>query len=120
MTVEVAAGSYGGQSIGNDATKTSTNDVVFQPAAGANVTLSGLSVPGKHVEVRNMLTGFVNIEGGSSSDVTVRNGGGGGIFIGGATSQVQIIGGSCGAGSPNVAPVKVQGSPAPSNITFDG
>ena len=120
MTVEVAAGSYGGQSIGNDTSKTSTNDVVFQPASGANVTLSGLSVPGRHVEVRNMQTGFVNVEGGSSSDITVRNGGGSGIFIGGGSSQVQILGGSYGAGSPNVAPVKVQGSPAPSDITFDG
>jgi hypothetical protein len=118
--VEVAAGSYGGQNIPGDGSKTSEADVVFAPAPGAAVSLSGLDVRGSHAEVRDIHTGFVDVGGGTITDVTVRNGGGSGVFIGGGTSQVRIIGGSYGAGSPNVAPVKIQGSPAPSDITFDG
>jgi hypothetical protein len=118
--VEVAAGVYGSQTVPVDASKTSATDVVIQPAAGATVTLGGLDVRGSHAEVRGMKTGFVDIEGSNIADITVRNGGGSGVFIGGGTSQVRIIGGSYGAGSPNVAPVKIQGSPAPSDITFDG
>jgi chitodextrinase len=52
-TVEVAAGSYDGQTL--DATpKASGPDVVFQPAAGASVTLADLEVTrGAHVEFRD-------------------------------------------------------------------
>jgi hypothetical protein len=118
--VEVAAGSYGSQTIPADSSKTAAADVVFQPAGGATVTLGGLNVRGSHAEVRGIRTGFVDIGGSNISDVTVRGGEGTGIFIGGGTSGISIIGGSYGAGANNVAPVKVQGSPAPSNITFDG
>src|SRR5215210_2853501 len=73
QVVEVAAGAYGGQSIPADASKASPDDVVFRPAAGADVTLGGLTVRGNHVEVRDMRTGFGDVEGGAVTDVTVRN-----------------------------------------------
>ena len=54
--VEVAAGSYPEQTLTADASKTSTEDVVIQPAAGAAVSVDGeLSFSGaSHVTVRNM------------------------------------------------------------------
>jgi hypothetical protein len=119
QSVEVAAGAYGGQSIPADGSKASEADVVFAPAPGAAVSLGGLDVRGSHVEVRDIATGYVDVEGGAITDVTVRNGGGNGIFVGGGTSNITFAGGSYG-GSQNVAPVKVQGSPAPAGITFDG
>ena len=40
-TVEVAAGSYGGETMQHDPSKTSQNDVIFRPASGAQVTVTG-------------------------------------------------------------------------------
>ncbi len=115
--VQVAAGSYGSQQIPAGVAK-SAPAVVFQPAGGA-VTIGSLNVFGSHVDVRDIATGFVDVENGAS-DLTVRNGAGTGIFIGGGSRDVAFLGGSFGAGDPNVSPVKVQGSPAPDGITFDG
>ena len=92
--------------------------MIFQATGGA-VTLGALNVSGSHVDVRDIATGFVDVESGAS-DVTVRNGSGTGIFIGGGSHDIAFFGGSFGAGDPNVSPVKVQGSPAPNGITFDG
>jgi hypothetical protein len=117
QTVELAAGSYGGQNI--PAVSRSGAPVTIQPAPGAQVSFSGLNVSGSHVVVANIATGFVDIEGGTISDVKVVNGSGGGVFIGGGTNGISIVGGSYG-GSENVAPVKIQGSPAPTGVTFDG
>jgi hypothetical protein len=115
--VQVAAGSYGSQQIPSGVAK-SAPAVVFQPAGGA-VTIGSLNVFGSHVDVRDVATGFVDVESGAS-DVTIRNGRGTGIFVGGGSSNVTFLGGSYGDGDPNVSPVKVQGSPAPDGITFDG
>ncbi len=41
------------------------------------------------------------------------------LFIGGATSNIWIIGG-CYGNRLNESPVKVQGSPAPDHVTLDG
>jgi hypothetical protein len=121
--VSVAAGSYGSQSIPYDSTKTSETDVIIRPAAGAKVTFSGLGIAGRHVTVQDVVTGFVDIKkgptGNAPSDATVINGSGTGVFIGGGVSDVLIKGGSYG-NYYNAAPVKVQGSPAPTRITFDG
>jgi hypothetical protein len=117
QTIELAAGAYGGQSI--PAVSRSGAPVTIQPAPGAQVSFSGLNVRGSHVVVANIATGFVDIEGGSISDVKVVNGSGGGVFIGGGTNGISIIGGTYG-GAENVAPVKIQGSPAPTGVTFDG
>jgi hypothetical protein len=53
--VELAAGFYTGQQeIPADADKTSEEDVIFRPAAGASVRLESLDVFGAHVEVRRV------------------------------------------------------------------
>lgn len=115
--VQVAAGSYGSQQIPAGVAK-SAPPIVFQPAGGA-VTLGSLNVFGGQVDVRDIATGFVDVERGAS-DVTVRNGSGTGVFVGGGSRNVSFLGGSYGGGAPNVSPVKVQGSPAPDGVTFDG
>lgn len=120
--VAVGAGTYGAQSIPFVSTRTSATDVVVQPAAGARVTFGGLSIAGAHVTVQDIATGFVDIKKGSTgapTDVTVIKGSGNGLFVGGGVSDVLIKGGSYGM-YYNAAPVKVQGSPAPTRITFDG
>jgi len=74
----------GSQSIEKDATKTSTADVLFRPAAGATVTLSSLSISGSHVEVRDMrLTtdGSVGSSPIDTRDVTLRNLSGRSLFL---------------------------------------
>ena len=115
--VQVAAGSYGSQQIPSGVAK-SAPAVVFRPAGGA-VTLGALNVSGSHVDVRDIATGFVDVEN-APADVTVRNGTGTGIFIGGGARDITFLGGSFGGGDPNATPVQVQGSPAPDGITFDG
>jgi hypothetical protein len=115
--VQVAAGTYGSQQIPSGVAKTAPA-VVFQPAGGA-VTIGALNVSGSHIDVHDIATGFVDIES-AASDVTVRNGRGTGIFIGGGSRDIAFYGGSYGDGDPNFAPVKVQGTPAPNGITFDG
>ena len=78
QTVEVAAGSYGGQNLLFDPSKTSSADVVFQPAPGASVTIgqlnfgsSRLEGGASHVTVRDMtLTGDVAIPGCGAADNT--------------------------------------------------
>src|SRR5919109_4094429 len=62
QTVEVAGGSYGGQSLGADASKTSTADVTFASASGATVTLGGLNIAASPLTVPDIPTGFVVIE----------------------------------------------------------
>jgi len=120
QVVELASGSYGSQTIPVDASKTSSADVLFRPAAGASVSLGSLSVRGKHVEIRDMvLTGWTVEAGGA--DVTFRNlDVNGGIFINGGDS-ISVIGGSVGPGvdfHPQFAPWPV-GSPI-TNILIDG
>src|SRR4051812_22367419 len=58
QVVEVAAGTYGGQTIGYDASKTSEADVVIQAAPGTRPVLGGLSVYGRHVTVSGLKTGW--------------------------------------------------------------
>ena len=120
QTVELAGGSYGNQTINVDGAKTSAADVVFRPAAGANVTLGGLDVYGKHVELQDMTLGGWDVYPGADDvtfrDLTVR----GGIFIMGGNA-INIIGGSVGPGvdyHPQIAPYPI-GSPI-TNILIDG
>jgi hypothetical protein len=123
QVVEVAAGSYGSQSITYDGSKAAGPNVVIQPAPGASVSFGSLNIFTTHLTVQNIDTGYVDIEKGSggqpATDITVRNGDGDGLFIGGGSARILIEGGSYG-NRTNEAPVKVQGSPAPTDITFDG
>ena len=67
--VEVAAGTYASQSLTFDASKTSQDDVVFRPAAGASVTLGSLDLGtsmssrgASHVTFESMrLTGDISV-----------------------------------------------------------
>jgi hypothetical protein len=121
--VEVAGGGYGAQRIGVDASKTSTADIVFQPAAGATVTLSGeLDVYGDHVEFRDM-----RMNGGWSTftgtdDVTFRRVDTKHLFVQSSTN-ISVLGGSVGPTADYDSQIKVYdfGNPVASrNILVDG
>ena len=73
MTVELAAGSYADSSLPLDASKTSLTDVVFAPAAGASVTMSGtLHITARHAELRGMRFTNALFVDASAQDVTLR------------------------------------------------
>src|SRR4249920_3201370 len=119
-TVEVAGGSYPGQAINPDSSKTSSSDVVFRPASGASVTMSGeLEANGAHFEVRDMTLNQVNFPN-SANDITLRNIVNHGMWWQGS-SNISIIGGeiscpTCDAHSH----MQNSGSTPPHNILFDG
>lgn len=100
QVVEVAGGTYPSQTLTADASKTSSSDVVFRPAAGATVTIqpgpsASLSIQGAdHLEFDNM-TGdsWETLEG--TDDVTIRNLTVHIFWIKGA-SNINVIGGSVG------------------------
>ena len=119
----LAGGTYGGQSIPVDGTKTSTADVIFQPASGANVVVSGsVNVYGDHVEIRDMdITGGWSTYTGAD-DITFRNIDQKHFFVMSSTN-VNIIGGSVGPTLDYDSQIKVYnfGSPIASrNILVDG
>jgi hypothetical protein len=96
QTVEVAGGSYSGQTLNVDSSKTSVSDVVFRPAAGASVTIAGLVVYGSHLTFQDFtLNGDWQTFYGTD-DVTFRNlVVHGGIFTQ-SSSNISVIGGSVG------------------------
>jgi hypothetical protein len=54
-TVDVASGTYAGETIPPDSSKTSSSDVVFTPASGATVKVTGtIFIFGSHVTIQNM------------------------------------------------------------------
>jgi hypothetical protein len=122
--VEVAPGTYPPQQIPHDPARTSPDDVVFRPRAGTRPALGGLEAFGGHFTVRGLRTGFVDLHaddgGHSPADVTVVDGEGPGLFIGGGARDIRIEGGSYGGGVRNETPVKVQGIPAPAHVAFEG
>lgn len=96
--VEVAAGTYGNQTIPATA-KSSAQPITFVPAGGA-VSIGGLNITGAdHVEVRDLaVTGWAVLSG--SEDVVLRNvvavgAGGLGAYIAGA-ANVRVLGGEVG------------------------
>ena len=48
MLLRLRVGTYGGQRIRHDFSKTSSSDVVFRLAAGANVQMDGMNIQGSH------------------------------------------------------------------------
>jgi len=119
--VEVAGGSYGGQDIPNDPSKTA-GVVTFAPAAGATVSAGWLRVMGDHVEIRSMrVSGWTLREG--ADDITLRDVDADeqGWWIRSA-SNVRVIGGDLGPVtdlSPEVSAAWESDVPA-RNILFDG
>src|SRR5262249_9557630 len=96
QTVEVAAGSYGGQTINVDSSKTSSSDVLFRPASGASVTLGGVNVYGSHVQFQDFTINGDWQAYHSADDVTFRNITLNGGFYTQSASNISVIGGSVG------------------------
>jgi hypothetical protein len=117
--VQVAAGSYGGQSIPIVSGR-SLPAVEFRPAPGARPVLNGLNIDGSFVTVRGMRTGNVNIDAGSTivQHATVVDGEGVSIWMNNVRN-VTMRGGSFG-GIANKQPVMVGAAPESHNVTFDG
>jgi hypothetical protein len=120
--VQVAAGSYPGETIAADPAKTSAEDVVFRPAPGATVTISGnVSMRGAHLELRDMTVHQVNFHP-EANDITLRNISNHGMWWVGS-SNINIIGGEITCPTCASHPhMQNGGSPlkAPTNILFDG
>ena len=118
-TVEMAGGSYGGQSIPAVAGRAAPA-VQFRPATGATVTLGDLSIRGSHVTVSGVRPSYVNVDAGSTqaTGVTLANVITGGMWINNVR-DLKVQGGSIGPRN-NDATVKIGSGPSSVNITFDG
>jgi hypothetical protein len=96
QVVEIGAGNYPLQEIKSDFTKTAAADVVFRPAAGAPVSVSGLDVSGSHLTFESFTVEGDWATHNETSDVTFHNlTVHGGIFIS-SSSGISVIGGSVG------------------------
>jgi chitodextrinase len=124
QTVELSGGTYGGQTINADSSKTSATDVLFRPATGATVVVSGeVSVYGDHIELRDMKFGGWKTFLGTD-DVTFRNIETAHLFIW-SSSNISVMGGSVGvlnqktSYDSNVTSASGSSMP-PTNILIDG
>lgn len=135
-TIEVAGGTYSSQSLPKRSIGTSV--VTFVPAAGAKVTLGGLTIRASYVELKDITlssTGALTIGDMSQADttyttnVTIRNMSGQSMFIVG--QNISMYGGSwggfnaCNASVEDIAdvyPACPNGTcqMASKYITFDG
>jgi fibronectin type 3 domain-containing protein len=127
--VVVSGGAYPSQQIPIDASKTSSTDVVFQPASGATVSIPWLDIYGNHVVFQGtgLGTGF-NVQSWmtrpGAGDVTLANVNTG-IFSISGSHDVTITGGQVGpwtSGSLGEDPQisRSADGTAPTNITIDG
>jgi hypothetical protein len=133
QVVDVAGGTYPPQTIPSDSSKTSTDDVVFQPAQGATVTIGCpdggtgcIDIVGSHVTIRGMhvatmppVNGFpwqgsVDTERGST-DVTLVNLDAGSLNA--ASSNLTVRGGDWG---PSIDPHNMRIVDECVNCSFDG
>ncbi len=132
--VQLAAGSYGNQTIERDTGLTSSEDVVFRPAAGASVTLGSVTVYGSHVTLQGMqatdLTARVtdpyrfDVSDITFRDMDARN------FMVMSASNVNVIGGDYGPASDCGGPYggsnnsirrfAENGAPNPQNVLIEG
>jgi hypothetical protein len=94
--VELAAGTYGAQTIAADATKTSSTDVVIRPAAGASVSTSSITVNGNHVTLRGFTINGSWTTNDPTDDVTFRDLTVNGNFFINSSSNISVVGGSVG------------------------
>ncbi len=132
--VQLAAGSYGNQTIQRDTGLTSSEDIVFRPAAGASVTLGSVTVYGSHVTLEGMnatdLTARVTDPYKFAvSDITFRNMDARNFMVMSA-SDVRVIGGDYGPASDCGGPYggsnnsirrfAEDGAPNPTNILIEG
>jgi hypothetical protein len=96
QTVEVAPGTYPGQTISVDPSKTSPDDVVFQSAPGRTFTVGGLDVYGNHVTFRDFAVNGDWTTYTGTDDVTFRNLDVHGAIFTQSSSNISVIGGSVG------------------------
>jgi hypothetical protein len=121
QTVELAAGSYGAQSIALDGSKTSSTDVVFRPVAGASATLGWTEIRSSHITFENLrfADGWRTWNG--VSDFTFRSTSGRKMMMYG-TREVSVLGGDYGPSHNEYSfissPGPGQGDPA--SILIDG
>ena len=132
--VQLAAGSYGSQTIQRDTGLTSAEDVVFRPAGGASVTLGSVTIYASHVTLQGMqatdLTARVTdpyqfpVSDITFRDMDARN------FMVMSASNVNVIGGDYGPASDCGGPYggsnnsirrfAENGAPNPQNILIEG
>ena len=132
--VQLAAGSYGDQTIQRDAGLTSSEDVVFRPASGATVTLGTVTDYGSHVTLEGMNATDLNARVTDPyqfpvSDITFRNMDARNFMVLSA-SDVSVIGGDYGPASDCGGPYggsnnsirrfAENGAPNPTNILIEG
>ena len=102
QVVEVAGGSYPGEAIEVDSSKSSSADVVFRPAAGASVRVgagvAGLEVRASHLTVVGLVLDYWSVSG---SDVTMRAIDGQSFYVSGG--DVLVDGGDYGPYEPPCA-----------------
>ncbi|MGC2374768.1 MAG: hypothetical protein WA484_12925, partial [Solirubrobacteraceae bacterium] len=133
QTVQMLAGSYPGQSIASDSSKTSSSDVVFMPAEGASVQVTGtIHVFASHVTIENItvqdvVMGNYDQTAGrpDPTDITLQNLTGRNFEID-STTNVTVEGGSWGPASACGGPdggnnnsIRQPTSTAPANILID-
>ena len=133
QVVELAAGTYGNQTISHDNSKTSTDDVVFRPAAGAGVTLGTVTTYASHLTIQDVTATDLNarvtdppgaypVTDITFEDIDARN------FMIYSATDVSILGGdygpasSCGGpyGGSNNSIRRYAGAPNPSGILIEG
>ncbi len=107
----MAGGSYGGQTIPADGTKSSKRDVVIRPAPGRKVRLAWLEVHGSHVTVQRMrLTSSPYLRTWrEASDVTLRRLHASRFAIMGS-HNVRLIGGSYGPAQNAYSSISSEGA----------
>jgi hypothetical protein len=122
--VEVAGGTYGGQSLSSLPAKGSAAKVVFRPAAGASVSTGGLTISNSdNIEVRNMKVAGWGVTNGSAH-IILRNlvatdlVDAAGYFSG--ADDVQVLGGEIARVDPNDGIHMNNGGGSNTNITIDG
>ena len=121
-TVQVAAGTYGGQTITAHSAVTGSGTVVVTPAAGGAVTLTGqLDIYGSHLEFRNFTVSGLYVRPGADSITFRQITDTAGLFITSA-SNVSMFGGSVGPGTDYSSEIKAASgsSTPPSNIIIQG
>jgi hypothetical protein len=132
--VQLAAGSYGDQTIERDAGLTSAEDVVFRPAAGAAVTLGTVTIHGSHVTLQGMKATDLNARVSDPyrfavSDITFRDMDARNFMvlsasnvsvIGGDYGPASDCGGSYGGSNNSIRRFAEDGAPNPQNILIEG
>lgn len=132
--VELASGSYGSQTIQRDTGLTSSSDVVFRPAPGANVTLGTVTVNASHVTIEDMTATDLNARVTDPyqypvSDITFRDMEARNFMvmsasdvnvIGGDYGPASACGGSYGGSNNSIRRFAEDGAPNPTNILIDG